>query len=226
MTGLTPWVRLPSRWIEDRGLRAFTARSNLADEIAALMALLAIAHRSSPADGTSRVTYDTLLNAIQVSRAKLSNGLEILATRQIIVREPNGRSTFQLANFNPEGGGWCQIPAARLYTASGILDPFRDFRLRRYTELDALKAYLVIACRRDAKQNRTHLTYKQIHDYSGIPEGRIKSALSLLTVSRLIVVDQLPSQLNPERMAFAYRMANLEPRHHQASMENLSDASP
>lgn len=218
MIGLLPWVKLPSTWIEKHGLKRFKSKDSLADEIAALMVLVAIAHRSSVVDGSCRVTYEVLSAATQISRAKISSGLDVLADRGIVIREPNGRSTFQLANFTPDGG-WCQIPASRLYNGNGVIEPFRDFRLRRRAELDALKAYLLIACRRDTAENRAHLTYKQINEYSGIPEGRIKSAISLLTVNHLIVVDQLPSKNDPDRMAFAYRLAGLETRRHQASIE-------
>ena len=151
MIGLLPWVKLPSTWIEKHGLKRFKSKDSLADEIAALMVLVAIAHRSSVVDGSCRVTYEVLSAATQISRAKISSGLDVLADRGIVIREPNGRSTFQLTNFTPDGG-WCQIPASRLYNGNGVIEPFRDFRLRRRAELDALKAYLLIACRRDTAE--------------------------------------------------------------------------
>lgn len=217
--GMLPWVKLPSGWIEGSGLRRFTAKSDMADEIAALMLLLVIAHRSSVADGTSRITYDALKMATGISRAKIANGLDLLGERQIVHREPEGRSTFQLANFPSSGGGWCQLPAKRLYGVTGVVAALRDFRLRRVAEMDALKAYFLIAARRDASENRAHLTYEQINNYAGIPEGRIKSAISLLAVNSLVVVDQFPSKNDPMRTAFAYRLVGLEPRKHQATIE-------
>jgi len=218
-SGMLPWVKLPSGWIESRGLRRFTAKIDMADEIAALMLLLAIAHRSSLADGTSRVTYDVLKTATGISRGKIANGLDLLGDRGVLIREAEGRSTFRLADFASSGGGWCQLPARCLYNSAGVIAGIRDFRLRRVAEMDALKAYLLIAARRDVSENRAHLTYEQINHYSGIPEGRIKSALSLLAANSLIVVDQLPSKNDPMRKASAYRLVGLETRKHQATQD-------
>lgn len=214
-----PWVKLPSGWIQEGGLRTFGKLESIrADETSALMSLIAIAHHSSPVTGVSRITYDELKAATLASRAKISNGLEILTKRGLLIREPEGRSSFNFANFKESR--WCQIPAKRLYNASGQIMGFEDFKLRQSTSLNALKAYLLIATRRDTKSNRAYLTHKQINEYSGIPDDRIKSALSLLTVTNLILVDQLQSPKDPKRPAFAYRLRHLDSRRHQATISD------
>lgn len=220
-----PWVKLPSDWIQAEGLRAFGRSKDIrADEISALMSLLVIAHHSSPVTGIAKVTYEELRVATSASREKISNGLEILEARDLLVREPEGRSTFKLGNF--ASSKWCQLPAKRLYSARGKVLGFEEFKLRRSTSLDALKAYLLIAARRDIKSNRAFLTHKQIHQYSGIPDEGIKSALSVLAVTNLILVDQLQSPKNPDRPAFAYRLRHLQTRRHQATVSDEYTPAP
>jgi hypothetical protein len=54
---LQSWVRLPSVWIEERGLTKFAwARGTGGDNIAALMALAVIAHHADQEAGACRLT--------------------------------------------------------------------------------------------------------------------------------------------------------------------------
>ena len=224
MIDVLPWVKLPSAWIENRGLKKFRWKAGQgAAETCALMTLLAIAHRASPETATTRLTYDDLMLATNASRARIADGLELLEKRKLIERAPEGRSTFRLANFNPDRD-WCMIPAKRLY-AAGNITGLRDFTLRRNTELDALKAYLAFAARRDRTYNRAHMTYKQIREYTGIPEERIKSAVSLLVVNNLVLVDQ---QQKPDvGVSYAYRLRYLMPRvHHGTTAKAQPPAMP
>lgn len=218
------WVKLPSRWIEEGGLANFEwGREGGSSQTAALMVLLAIAHHTSLEDGTARLTYDTLQWATHLSRTKIADGLDILADRDLLVRAPAGRSTFQLANYNPKRG-WSMIPAKKLYTSQGIA-AFSDFSLRKKTELDALKAYLSFAARRDSKFNRAHITYKQLEKYAGISQARIKAAISLLLVNELIVVDQKEREGEEFGMSFAYRLKHLSPRIHQGTTDRVEEAT-
>ena len=67
-------------------------------------------------DGSCRVTYEVLSAATQISRAKISSGLDVLADRGIVIREPNGRSTgsvrqagvnYGMAHWDHRSGGLC-----------------------------------------------------------------------------------------------------------------------
>ena len=72
-----------------------------ADNIAALMALTAIAHAADQESGIARLIYDDLCGSTGLSRAKLSNGLEILRKFDVIKPGPDeARSTYQLVNFD------------------------------------------------------------------------------------------------------------------------------
>jgi hypothetical protein len=69
---INAWVRLPSEWIETRGLCQLSWRHGGAgsDNTAALMALTVIAHNADPETGISHVTYDRICDDTGLSRAK------------------------------------------------------------------------------------------------------------------------------------------------------------
>jgi hypothetical protein len=213
--GLLPWARLPSAWIETRGLLAFRWKGEGADALAALMALLVIAHHTDKESGIARLTWDDLALCTGVSRAKLAAGLSILETRQLVQREPAGRSTFRLMNFG-EGHVWAKVPAKPLYSESG-LRAFHGFTLRNRAELDAMKLYLLFAARRDVRQNITLLSYPMIEEYCGVSHHNIKAAVSLLIVQGMVVVDSRPSEINEHGVANGYRLTFLQARQHAAT---------
>jgi len=220
--GLLPWVRLPSAWIETRGLVSFRWKLEGADRLAALMALMVIAHHADRESGIARLTWNDIAHCSGVSRAKLAAGLSLLEAERLVVREPRGRSTFQLQNFG-EGHIWAKLPAKPLYGDSG-LRAFQAFTLRNRAELDAVKLYLLFAARRDVRRNITFLSYPTIEEYSGVGHNNIKRALSLLIVHGLIVVDSRPSESNEYGVANGYRLAFLSAHHHAATTGRGFDA--
>ncbi len=76
---LRPWVRLPSWWIEEGGLRDLRwNKGEDADNIAALMTLCVIAHHADErasgddeAELVTSLTYDRLGLATGISREKI-----------------------------------------------------------------------------------------------------------------------------------------------------------
>lgn len=217
MSELRNWVKLPSAWVEQGGLREFQwGKTGGSRQAAALMVLLGVAHHADAATGVSRMTYDDLHQAVSLSRTLISDGLDVLGERGLVTREAKGRSTFALADYDPKRG-WAMLPARPLYT-SGCIRAFTDFHLRRKAELDALKAYFAFAARRDSEKNRAHMTYEQLSDYAGIPEGRIKSAISVLIHNNLVVVEQIerPGRLG---VSHSYRLTHLYPNRHLGSSD-------
>jgi DNA-binding transcriptional ArsR family regulator len=210
---LLPWVRLPSAWIETKGLNQFVWKGgDGAGQLAALMVLMVIAHHVDAKSAIASLTWDDLVAATGISRSKLANGLAILAERGLIVREPEGRSTFRLCHLG-DGTSWAKLPAKPLYGETG-LRAFQDFTLRHRTELDAVKLYLLFASRRDDARNVALLGYPAIEDYAGIGRNHIKKALSILLIHGLVVVDPVQSGISTYGVAHGYRLSHLNSRQH------------
>lgn len=216
------WVKLPSAWMEEGGLSHFKWRAETgASQTAALMVLMSVAHRADLASGLARITYDELTIATGISRTKVSDGLDLLSDRKLVIREPLGRSTYQLANYG-DGHVWAALPAKPLYDSSGAIPMFDDFHLRKAAELDALKIYLAFAARRDSALNVTRITYHQINDYTGVHLGRIKRALGILNINGLITVESYERRDGQPGAAHGYRLSHLFPSRHAGSTGRAS----
>lgn len=211
------WVKLPSEWIDDGGLRAFKwggPGGDGANNTAALMALIALAHHAEEQTGHVRLTYDELCVLTGLSRAKLSKGLEILETRGIVARDL-GRSIFRLQNFNPSGG-WAKLPYKALYNG-GRIAAFDDFKLRSVAELNALKLYFLFAARRGRDTNMANISFDKITEYTGVERPRIKAAQTVLAIHNMAHVERVPSTTNAFGISNAYRLTGLDPYNHMGT---------
>ncbi|MBY5590911.1 hypothetical protein HFO49_26065 [Rhizobium leguminosarum] len=223
MKKLPSWVRLPSAWIQDGGLRELQWEKEFGgDKIAALMALMAIAHNADADSGISQVTYDVLCKATSLSRSKLSNGLDTLEAMKIIDRAPNGRSTYQLCNYD-RTGGWAMMPAGRLYVG-GRIAGLADFRLRSPTELNALKLYFLFVARRGRDTNLANISFIKINEYAAVDPAKIKAATSLLASASLAYTERVPSRINEMGISNAYRIFGLESYQHMGTRGRGQDA--
>lgn len=213
-----PFIQLPNEWIEKKGLHVFNWKVGRARHTAALMVLMAIAHRTND-EGIAKVTYKEFEAVLPMRRAKISEGIKVLVQLGIILHKPLGQSTFQLVDFGAEGKTWAKLPAKGLYV-NGVIWGLKDFRLRRAAELHALKIYFLLASRRNTQTNETRLSYKKIEEWCGVPIGHIKTATSLLIENRLISVDsatdwekQDPKHSHPN----AYRIAHVDSYRHKGT---------
>lgn len=215
------WVRLPTGWIESRGLRVLRWKKGGAENVAGLILLVAIAHRMDQATGSGRVTYDELQAATGLSRTLISAGLRMLTDAKLVDRE--GKSVISLAAFEPDAN-YAKLPVRKLYEGDEIR-AFREFTLRNRTELDALKLYLLFASRRDRSTNVANLSYDKIEEYAGLDRSRIKRAIDLLVVRNLIRVDQRPSRLSEFGMSFGYRLTGLDDYVHAGTRGRSEDGA-
>ncbi|MEE4011287.1 hypothetical protein V1T76_04450 [Roseibium sp. FZY0029] len=217
MAKLLPWVMMPSEWILEGGLKEFRWAAEVgANNIAALVTLAPILHHADRESGIARLTYDEFERITSLSRTKIASGLELLADRQLIEREPEGRSTYQICDFNPSFG-WAKFPALRLYR-SGQIPFFHDLNLRKRTELDAMKLWYFIAARRDNDVNLAKATYDQIEELTGIVRDRIKAGLSLLAANSLVHVEHIPSRHSEYGIANAYRLPQIDASRHMGNV--------
>jgi hypothetical protein len=219
------WVRLPSRWIENGGLKALrwgAADIAGANNTAALMVLMAIAHHADDKSGLAKLTYDELCSMIGLSRAKIAGGLDVLEKINVISRAPEGRSTFHLTDYDPRGG-WCKLPAKKLY-GSGRIVAFDDFKLRSAAELHALKLFFLFAARRDRKTNMAHISHEKISEYSGIEGKRIKTAISFLAAIGLVHVEHMPNPFYG--LSSAYRLVAVDSYVHMGTRGRTMNGMP
>jgi len=217
MAKLLPWVMMPSEWINDGGLKTFRwARDVGSDSIAALMVLAPILHRADRETGLTKLTYDDFQSATTLSRPKVSAALDLLETRKLIDREPHGRSTYLVREWNPSHG-WAKFPARDLYR-EGTVAFFEELKLRSRVELDALKLWYFFAARRDNDVNLAKVTYDHIVDGTGIPRERIKGGLSLLAANGMVHIERIPSRHSEYGVANAYRLPQIDPNRHMGSV--------
>lgn len=223
MSRIVEWVMMPSFWIENGQLQEFGwSRGQGADNLAALMVLTSVLHNTEKETGQSRLTYDQINEITNLSRSKISRGLNILVDLGIISRVEQKQSHYCLCKYDVSKG-WAKFPARVFYIGkSKSIDMFKDFNLRKRTELESLKLYFLFASRRDRKTNLAHITYEQIEDASGIGRTHIKSAISLLVTHALIHVEHFIRDFNEYGVACSYRLANLEAHKHMATTHRSS----
>lgn len=216
MTRLPQWVKLPSTWIEDGDLAGFRwNRGKGSDNTAALMVLSVLAHHMNPEDGVTKLTYDELCAKAFLSRAKVSAGLKILESRKLMERDADSRSTFKIADYNPQDG-WAKFPARGLYR-NDVVSAFAHFHLRHPAELDALKLFFLFVSRRDRSTNTANISYEGIEEMTGIHTQYIKRGLTILGANGLVHIERMPSTINEYGVANAYRIAHINSRHHQGT---------
>ncbi len=206
------FAKLPSKWIEDGGLKKFRWKRGGSDETAALMLLIVIVQQADPASGWVRLTYEDFMSSAELSRAKIAAGLEILEKRGLIERGTHGRSSIGIADYDPENG-WAKLPVRGLYAGQAVA-AFRNFKLRSEAELGALKLYLLFAARRDRRTNMAAISYEKIEEYSGLKSAQIKPALNVLAVNALVHTERFTSKRFEHGIAHAYRLTHLDPYHH------------
>jgi DNA-binding transcriptional ArsR family regulator len=179
------WSKLPSQWIRDGILRAFSAaggRPTSGVHAAALKLQMALAmyasFRALPADDTAgyaRLSFSELEQLYDISRRSVARGLTVLEQHGLITTHAIGNahryllSQFQLA-------GWAKLPRAHLLEENR----FRGLGLRGAASLPALKLYLALVTFRPNPVRHVLLSYDKIEHYTGIPRPRIRHAIDVL----------------------------------------------
>lgn len=216
---MTPeWVRLPVGWIATDGLKEFNWVNGGpgADQVAALMTLVVVAHCADQDTGRARLTYDELTLRTTLSRVKVSHGLTVLEDRKLITRRTDGRrSDIGLANYDRDLG-WAKLPAKSMY-AGGRIRAFEEFSLRRRVELDAMKLLFLFVQRRDRGSNLANISYDTIERYTGMARQRIKPATSLLAALSMVYVEATLSSQSDFGVSNAYRIVGLESHVHRGT---------
>lgn len=215
------FVKMPSYWITDQekpGLRQLNwGGQNSAGKIAALMLYIAIAHNakreSDQLPAIAKLSYSDFEDIVGIGgRATISAGLKKLEELEIVKIDKRNRTNVYQLNEHPSKKGWAKLPYKHLYLAEQI-KVFAGFSLRRKTELNALKMYLLVAAFRNNISNHTVISYEKINLYTGIAENDIRGAISLLVVNDLIHVDRDLDEEDIAKSKNIYRLVGLKGRH-------------
>lgn len=213
MTPTLKWGRFPSTWVLDKRMRKVLWKTYGAQGTAGLRVYLALAHRLIEDDGIVRASYDEIAKAANLSRQSVADGLDVLEDLDLIERGANGKGSYHFCGYDVERG-WAQVPSRPLYT-DGQFRPFQSWTMRKKAEFDALKLYLFIAAARDVNFNETFTKYDNIRKATGVPDARITTGLSLLTVSGLIHAIEIDR--NGFGASRSYRLVGLDTRRHSAT---------
>lgn len=218
---LPQFTKMPVAWVNDGRLQLFRWEVEGSDNLAALMIYLALLNHVEVESGVAHVTYDRLTNAASLSRQKVSAALDILKRRKMIIREPEGRSSVGICDYNPVEH-WAMVPARGLYRGDEIT-ALTEFRLRRRAELDAMKLYFLFAARRNRETNMAQISYGKIAEATGVTDNYIRKALTVLGANGLVHVERLQSNQSELGISNAYRLCHLNPRIHMGTAGRKDD---
>lgn len=216
MKVLRTWVRLPAPWVQGYGLRRLKwVPGQGADNTAALMVLIVLAHHVEQDTNVSKIIYDDLCGATGLSRPKVAAGIQVLIREGLIESNVEGRSTYRLTGYE-DGVKWGKLPARSMYSGK-IVNAFRDFTLRNQSELNAMKLFILFVIRRNNKENIVQISYDKILEYTEIPKHRIRSAITLLGSIGLLHLERTLSKDGDGAMFNAYRIPHIDPFNHPAA---------
>jgi len=213
------WIQMPSSWVRNEGSYPLKklrwVGEDKSNKTAALMLYIIVLH-----DVNNRITtvkkevgicnlrYSDFQNISGLSRTKISAGLKILINDLKLIKEiGEGRNNiYKVNNFldvdwaelsekEQLQKAWAKLPAKKLYT-SGKLDMFHGFHLRKRSELNALKLYLLLVAQRDRAKNHASISYDTITKYTGIQRKDIRPARSILASENWITVQSAQSDVH------------------------------
>lgn len=218
------WCKCPTDWIiESNKLTGFKwGKEGGSAHTSALMCLTAIIHNANQTTGIARVNYDQFELITGRSRTSISNGLSVLRDLDLI-ESADTQSEHALPTFNPDNG-WGKFPLKALYRGDSI-SSFDGFSLRNRAELDALKLLYLFIAFRDRYSNVASIGYDKITKRTGVERRHIRSALSFLSVNRLVYVEKVAREDDEDYSTNTYRVCGIDPYIHGGTRgrENISE---
>jgi hypothetical protein len=142
------------------------------------------------------ISYDELIGLTNLSRAMVSAAIKRLeALDRLTVKR--GRKGEPSRYFLPDYGTndhWTKISNRRMFRGANSMriGVLHDLSLRRVSDLDALKLYLLFSAMQDKAGGGAMLGYEKITEYAGVPQNRIRRAVSVLVEQDLINVSKGP----------------------------------
>ena len=218
------WVRLPTGWIREGGLKSISWSNQGSGGIAALQLLIAIAHETvhkntgsstfDYAPASVQMSYDTLSTRAYISRALISKGKQLLREKNIISVAGVKPEKYSLAVLEHDAK-WGKLPVKHLVDKQLNISPFKYFTHRKKVELNALKVFLLIVAFRDNKVNYAVMSYLAIEKLSGVDRNDIRAAISwLCSVSMIYIRCEVSEVLESNNTINMYYLQGISKRQH------------
>jgi DNA-binding transcriptional ArsR family regulator len=184
---LLPWRAMPIeplipmlpllKWRAENGLPASRNAAALILYVTLVFVAERKLHGTTLLGYRSGPTYTELERLTGLSRALISAGLKRLLELELI--EARGSRQDRTYLIDMEGKRWFKLPSVTLFDG-GRITPFQQLTLRSKLDLHALKLYVYLASVRDNSRMFSMSAHETIHEKTGIPEGDIRRAHSLL----------------------------------------------
>lgn len=184
---MSTWSKVPSRWVQITGLRAFSA-SAPGENAAALKLYMSIAmfanFKPTPqlsVAGFARLSFSELEELCDISRQYVKRGIDVLVERGLVSVEKIGNAHgYLLENYDVDG--WAKIPQSHLLQKATYSSQsrFASISIRGRLHLEALKLYLALLTFRPNQSATTMLSYDKIVEYTGMPRTRIRRSIDVL----------------------------------------------
>lgn len=213
------WVKLPSAWILNGGLRQFGGTEARAPEEAEALRLLVCISLMvgqegvgpSTSSGSASISYTQFCRMTGASRLLVANGLRrLVAERLVTVDESCKVHSYVLAGY--DGDRWAKVPRGYLCVGDGSTR-LAELSLRYPATLDAMKIYLLLLSLRSRETGMTQVGHSAIEKYTGITAKDISPAISVLVVHRLVgVARNDPRTGHAQNIANHYIIAGLQAR--------------
>jgi hypothetical protein len=186
------WARLPNSWIYDDRLTAFSAaptrRGAAGAALKLLIAIIVRAVNKRAADagadqGSALLSYDQFMELTDLSRGMVAKGVALLKASGIVTVEaaPGATSRYRLAGYGAKDT-YGRMPKALLYRGPSVqaLKTLYELSLRNEADVNAMKLYLLICGTQDKDTRVSLINHHTIWLRTGIPEKKIRRALSVL----------------------------------------------
>ncbi|WGE41645.1 HTH domain-containing protein [Actinobacillus equuli] len=205
------WKKCPSDWINQTTFEKLKFSSKNLDKanagnISALLVLLALIMLAEKDKNTGMqiisITYDDLMEYLNISRSSISSGIKKLSELGIINIDQSSRTnTYILEAIRPEFG-WCKVPILKSKSGSRCIDAISNFSLRSKFELYSLKLFFYLASRRNNLESYSQVSYDKIEEITKIPRNDIKKTLSFMQINGLLEYIELGTrdEFSPDKV--------------------------
>jgi hypothetical protein len=233
------WHRLPSEAVKAALPQMTWSAANGAKpaaETAALMLFVALNFMATSwtddqgqYHAVAEGTYVDLGEATGLSRALISGGLQRLVALGLIAPQGSHQKRRYKIAWPPEHR-FFKLPCQAITTGNQIR-PFKHFTMRSKHELHAMKLYLYFASIRGNHSFYSMASYETIFERTRIPERDIRTAISRLIATGLMVsVDRDHKQMldknEPNKYYLAGYQALVRPQNGQAQATAAATAAP